>query len=189
MRVHTRSRFSLRQASPIVVFLLFAVVGLILHDKAPMVSLAHAGQLSGDTRKTDVEAIKNQVAKYLRSIDAADTKLASEVWSNSPDVSFIHPRGHERGWEEVKKNFYEGTMAIPFSERRLKVVGDVTVHVYGDAAWAEFYWDFVAKLRKGGMPLNTKGRETQVFRKENGGWRLVHVHYSGMPVSGSRRGF
>ncbi len=189
MRGHTRSRFSLRQASPIVVLLLLAVVSLILQDEVPTASLAHAGQLSGDTRQTDVEAIKNQIATYLRSIDDADTKLASEVWSNSPDVSFIHPRGHERGWAEVKKNSYEGTMAVPFSERRLNVVGDVTVHVYGDAAWTEFYWDFVAKFRKGGTPLNTKGRETQVFRKENGGWRLVHVHYSGMPVGGNRRGF
>ncbi len=115
MRGHTRSRFSLRQASPIVVLLLLAVVSLILQDEVPTASLAHAGQLSGDTRQTDVEAIKNQIATYLRSIDDADTKLASEVWSNSPDVSFIHPWGHERGWAEVKKNSYEGTMAVPFS--------------------------------------------------------------------------
>ena len=63
------------------------------------------------------------------------------------------------------------------------------VHVHGDAAWVEFYWDFVAKFKTGGTPLNTKGRETQIFRKLDGGWRLVHVHYSGMPVGGEREGF
>jgi len=48
---------------------------------------------------------------------------------------------------------------------------------------AEFYWDFVAKLRKDGSPITTHGRETQVYRKMQDGWRLVHVHYSGMPVA------
>jgi ketosteroid isomerase-like protein len=141
-----------------------------------------------DGNKADVNAIKSQIAKYLRSVDDADAKLAAEVWQSSADVSFIHPKGHERGWEQVKRNFYEQTMGEPFSERKLRIVGDVSIHVYGDAAWAEFYWDFVAKF-KDGTPLNTKGRESQVFRKEAGGWRLVHVHYSGMPVSGERIGF
>jgi ketosteroid isomerase-like protein len=61
--------------------------------------------------------------------------------------------------------------------------------MYGDTAWAEFYWDFVAKFRKDGSPLKTQGRETQVYRKDNQGWRIVHVHYSNMPVTGEREGF
>jgi ketosteroid isomerase-like protein len=137
---------------------------------------------------TEAEAVRALISKYEKSIDGVDTALASEIWSNSPDVSFIHPRGHERGWEQVKRNFYEKTMGAMFSERRLSA-RDVVVHVYGDAAWAEFYWDFAAKLRRDGSALKTQGRETQVFRKVDGRWSLVHVHYSGMPVSGERRGF
>ena len=63
------------------------------------------------------------------------------------------------------------------------------MQVLGDAAVAEFYWDFVAKFRKDGSPISTHGRETQVYRKTSDGWRLVHVHYSGMPVTTERRGF
>jgi ketosteroid isomerase-like protein len=44
-----------------------------------------------------------------------------------------------------------------------------------------------AKLRKDGSPIATHGRETQVNRKLQGAWRLVHVHYSGMPVTGEPR--
>ena len=80
-------------------------------------------------------------------------------------------------------------MGEPFSDRKLKVVGNVSVHVYGDTAWVEFYWDFVATFKTDGTPLNTKVRETQVFYKVDGGSRLVHVHYSGMPVGGEREGF
>jgi Xaa-Pro aminopeptidase len=134
------------------------------------------------------DAIKNLIAKYAKSVDDADTALAAEVWLDSPDVSFIHPLGHEHGFEQIKQNVYKHLMGDTFSERKLSVHG-VSVHVYGDAAQAEFYWDFVAKFRKDGTPLTTHGRETQLYRKEQGRWRLVHVHYSAMPVTGERQGF
>src|SRR5438045_649522 len=48
---------------------------------------------------------------------------------------------------------------------------------------------FPAKFRKDGSPLTTHGRETQLYRKEQGRWHLVHVHYSGMPITAERQGF
>ena len=78
-------------------------------------------------------------------------------------------------------------MGETFSERKLSVK-DVSIHVYGDTGWSEFYWDFAAKRRKDGSPVATKGRETQVYHKEQGQWRLVHVHYSGMPFEAVRSG-
>src|SRR5690242_5081669 len=63
---------------------------------------AKAERPKGDTpakdSQTDVKVIKDLIAKYAKSVDDADTTLAAKVWSNSADVSFIHPRGHERGW-------------------------------------------------------------------------------------------
>ncbi len=134
------------------------------------------------------DAIRQMIAKYAQSIDEADTTLASQIWSDSPEVSFIHPLGHEHGLEQIKQNVYKHLMGDTFSERKLSI-HDISVHVYGDTAWAEFYWDFAAKFRKDGSPLTTHGRETQVYRKEQGRWRLVHVHYSGMPVTQERQGF
>ena len=133
------------------------------------------------------EQIKSLIAKYAKSIDAADTNLAAQVWWDSPEASFIHPLGHERGFEQIKENVYQRLMGGMFSERRLSP-RDVTVQMLGDAAVAEFYWDFAAKLRKDGSPVTTHGRETQVYRRTADGWRLVHVHYSGMPVTSERQG-
>jgi ketosteroid isomerase-like protein len=65
-----------------------------------------------------------------------------------------------------------------FSERKL-TVRDVSVHVNGDAAWAEFYWHFVAKQSNDGSTVQTDGRETQIYNKAGSHWQLVHVHYSG----------
>jgi ketosteroid isomerase-like protein len=139
---------------------------------------------------SDKRQISELIEKYAESLGRPDMTLAAgEVWLQSPDVSFIHPRGHERGWEEIKRNFYENTMEAFFSERKLNV-SDVSMQVFGEAAVAEFYWHFQAKLRKDSSKLETKGRETQVYRRISPNeWRLVHVHYSGMRVTGEGEGF
>jgi ketosteroid isomerase-like protein len=137
-------------------------------------SAALAGQ------SADSQEIERIIAKYARSVDAADTTLAAEVWSQSPDVSFIHPLGHEHGFSQIRQNVYIREMGDMFAERKLSIK-DLSLHVYRDSAWAEFNWDFAAKLKTDGSAINTKGRETQIYRKERGGWRLVHVHYSAEP--------
>src|SRR6186997_2874046 len=90
----------------------------------------------GPAPNSDEAAIRSLIANYAKSVDAADTTLASTVWASTPDVSFIHPRGHERGLAAIKANFYEQTMRQSFSERKLNVK-DVAISCYGDAAWAE----------------------------------------------------
>jgi ketosteroid isomerase-like protein len=139
---------------------------------------------------SDKRQISAQIEKYAASLGKPEMTLAAgEVWLQSSDVSFIHPRGHERGWEEIQRNFYENTMEAFFSGRKLQV-SDVSVKIFGDAAVAEFYWHFVAKLKKDGSQVETRGRETQVYaRTAPKQWRLVHVHYSGMPVTGEAEGF
>jgi ketosteroid isomerase-like protein len=71
---------------------------------------------------------------------------------------------------EVKKNGYEPGQA--FSERSL-TVQEPSIHVYGDTA----------TVRANGQAVHTKGRETQLYRKEQGHWRIVQVHYSADPSS------
>lgn len=76
-----------------------------------------------------------------------------------------------------------------FSKRDLKSY-DETITLYGDMAIVEFYWIFDATF-VGDDPkqLQTRGRETQVLKKIDKQWRIVHVHYSGMPKTGEREGF
>jgi ketosteroid isomerase-like protein len=132
-----------------------------------------------DDVKAATGAIRQQLAKYTAALDAADIELASQVWRTSPDVSFIHPAGHAHGWEEVK-GFYS-FFGSAFSERKL-TVRDVSIHVNGETAWTEFYWHFVAK-QSNGTPIETDGRETQVYEKAGDLWQVVHVHYSGAPMA------
>jgi ketosteroid isomerase-like protein len=143
--------------------------------------VAYFAPLNAQDQSSASDEIRHKIERYAESIDQADTNLATTIWLNSPDVSFIHPLGHAHGFDQVKQDVYGHLMGETFSERKL-MPHDISIHVYGDSAWAEFYWDFNAKFRKDGSPITTHGRETQVYWKTQDGWRLVHVHYSGMPV-------
>ena len=144
---------------------------------------------AGISRKAiqDSIQIKEMIDKYAKSIDDADTVLGAELWAKSKEVSFIHPRGHEHGWENIKNNIYNFFGAY-FTKRKLNI-HDVRISVYGDVAWTEFYWIFEATFKNGTVPIQTKGRESQIWRKMKNEWQLVHVHYSSMPVTGERQGF
>jgi ketosteroid isomerase-like protein len=149
------------------------------------------GQVQAKPPTQDATAndeIKMIIEEYANSINHADPNLASRIWLNSSEVSFVHPLGHEHGFEKIKQNIYQHLMGDTFSERKLNI-HDISIHIHGDAAWNEFYWDFSAKFKKDNSPITTHGRETQVYWKTPDGWRLVHVHYSGMPITEERKGF
>lgn len=136
---------------------------------------ASSSARNADADKSEITAL---LAKYAKSVDDADTALAAQIWLDSPEVSFIHPLGHDHGFEQIKQDIYTKIMGGLFTDRHLSP-HDVAIHLYGDSAVVEFYWDFSAKMKKDGSPVITHGRETQIYERHDGAWRLVHVHYSG----------
>jgi len=125
----------------------------------------------------DVGAIHTLITQYAKAIDTVDLKLISQIWSHSPEVSFIYPLGEEHGFDAIEQHVFQNVMGGMFSARDLEIK-EVTIHVNENAAWSEFHWVFHATLRKDESAITTHGVETQVYRKESGNWRLVHVHYS-----------
>ena len=145
---------------------------------------AEAVASTGEPRA--IQQIQQVIDDYVRAVDLLDLDLARKIWSSGPEASFIHPRGTERGIEQILANFYLNTMGT-FSERQL-LASKPGIHVYGDMAWSEFTWTFHATVKNGGQKVSTTGRETQVYHKENGSWHIVLVHYSGMPVAEPSKG-
>jgi len=155
----------------------------MLRNTCLMFSLAAAllpAALAQDSTAAARAEIRRDIDTYMRSIDANDPNLGASVWLTTPDASFINPVGHERGWNQIADEVYLKLMGGTFSKRTLTAQAEPVIHVYGDAAVAEFDWDFVATLRSTGNPVHTTGRESQFYVKfPDKGWRLVHVHYSG----------
>ena len=125
----------------------------------------------------DIAALHHLIEQYAKAVDTVDLNLISQIWSHSPEVSFIYPLGEEHGFDAIEQQVFQRVMGGMFSARDLETHG-VAIHVNGNAGWSEFHWIFHATMRKDGSALTTRGVETQVYRRESGKWRLVHVHYS-----------
>jgi ketosteroid isomerase-like protein len=125
----------------------------------------------------DVNAIHQLIQHYAQAVDTVDLSLLSRIWSHSAEVSFIYPLGEEHGFSAIEQHVFQDVMAGMFSARDLQT-HNVTIHVNGNSAWSVFRWTFNATMRKDGSAVTTHGIETQIYQKEAGAWRLVHVHYS-----------
>jgi ketosteroid isomerase-like protein len=134
-------------------------------------------------RASDEQAEKNRVQqvfeKYLASVKTADLTLASEVWSQTPDIIAVTPFGRFQGWDSIKKDIYINFLQKDFLERNLEP-SNVSIHVNGDTAWLVFDWAFTAKL-SAGQPITSKGWESHVYRRTPRGWVLTALHYSVPP--------
>jgi len=116
---------------------------------------------------------------YANSVSEADAKLGSQVWCGSEDESVTNPAGHWEGLQQI--NAFYALLNDSYSERKL-TFDTVSIHSYGDFAWTEFTGDFVAKQRKDGTPVSFHAAETQIYRRSQGKWCLLHVHYATFPA-------
>jgi hypothetical protein len=55
-----------------------------------------------------------------------------------------------------------------FTDRKL-TARDIAVDVHGDSAYVEFYWHYSAKQKSDGKDVQTDGRESQMYRRVDGG--------------------
>jgi ketosteroid isomerase-like protein len=137
--------------------------------------------------RVDTDQERGQIQQlldtYFQSVNAADVTLASRIWLQSPDVVVVTPLGRFQGWESVQKDLYVNFLQKAFLERKLQP-SNVQIHVNGNSAWAVFDWAFTAKLANG-QPFTSKGWESHVYQKTDGGWRITHLHYSGQPPAQS----
>lgn len=135
--------------------LLFSAAAITLTLMASSASAATPTAAQNEATSTVKQEITEGINRYLYSIDKADPTLGKQLFYVSPETSFIHPRGHERGWSQIAENFYGTTMGKTFSKRTLKLDAPPAIHVYGNAAVAEFDWHFTAVRRIMGR-LNTR---------------------------------
>lgn len=136
-----------------------------------------------------METIEMLLENYATSINNGDLDLADKLFLQNKNTSFIHPRGHEVGFDNVKEAFYVKTMINRFSKRDLRI-HNIKINLLTDnTAVVEFYWDFYATFREDNTDIITNGRESQTLIKVNDKLKIAHVHYSNMPVTGDKEGF
>src|ERR1700678_2781268 len=67
-----------------------------------------------------VEQIHYLIERYTKAVDTVDLNLLSQIWSHSPEVSFIYPLGEEHGFDAIEQHFFQNVMGGMFSTRDLQ---------------------------------------------------------------------
>jgi ketosteroid isomerase-like protein len=120
----------------------------------------------------DVRAASDQFYSALDAMANGDASSMADIWSHEDDVTTMHPiGGREEGWDAVWGS-WEGVASassdgtITRSNQDIRVIGNGAYELCTESA----SWTFA------GEPLSLEGRATNVYRKENGEWKIVHHH-------------
>ncbi len=85
-----------------------------------------------------------------------------------------------QGWDEYKQGI-QTNLFNKMPKFILSANDDLNLTRRDNLAWTTFTWHLSAELNDG-TPLETDGRQTDIWEKHNGEWLIVHEHISA-PVS------
>jgi len=104
--------------------------------------------------------------QWETAFDNADIKAAGALWSHESDVKIIDPMGFEAvGWKKVRGHL---AFALVIIEPAKLVTWDAVVSVMGDRG------SVTGKYILEGAFLNQTFKATELYRKENGQWKLYY---------------
>jgi ketosteroid isomerase-like protein len=129
----------------------------------------------------DEKGVRNAAAQFYAALNemfTGDLGPMKSVWSHADDVTYMGPGGgFQVGWSDVLKN-WEAQAAMKLggkvepAEMRITVGTDLAV---------------VSNYEKGentnakGEPQKVSIRATNVFRKEDGAWKMIGHHTDLLP--------
>jgi ketosteroid isomerase-like protein len=120
------------------------------------------------------EAVVTANDRFYRAFESLDIKEMEEVWSTDGSVQCIHPGwGLLSGWADVRDSWvriFNNTSAMSFTPHVLHV------SVEGPIAWVVCLEDI--DTRHGDTEHNSQVLATNVFKRVDDRWLLVHHHTS-----------
>ncbi len=126
------------------------------------------------------EALNKSLGQFYMALNAlfkGDVEPMKEVWSHSPDVTYLPPDGtYLIGWDETLKSWEE--------QASLKLGGvirpvDLNYNIGETIAVVQNYE--VGENFTNGERDTVKIRATNIFRKEDGQWKMISHHTDVLP--------
>jgi ketosteroid isomerase-like protein len=153
--------------------------------RAVMVSLMllTATSMTGQTRtneadETAVREAANRFYAALNRMFTGDLTPMRETWSHADDVTYMGPDGSfDVGWEAVLAN-WEKQAAMKLGGR---VEPDGMRVIVGENLAVTHNLEKGQNVGADGKPLTVSIRATNVFRKENGQWKMIGHHTDLLP--------
>jgi ketosteroid isomerase-like protein len=130
----------------------------------------------------DEAAVRQASARFYEAAnEALDGNPAPmlHLWSHADDVSYCDTRGEvQRGWQAVEAYWKKAAAANAFASARLSAGGRI-LHVVASGDLA--YVVASEEVRREGEPGVMQARATNIFRREDGEWRMAHRHADASP--------
>jgi ketosteroid isomerase-like protein len=124
----------------------------------------------------EVSLVLEANRKFYSALEHRNFGEMEECWSHADDVACTHPGWHRLdGWDEVSRSW----QAIFTNSRPWRV------HCEGERALADgdlavvFCTENLEAIGGQGEPARMQA--TNVYRKENEAWKMIHHHASAMP--------
>ena len=111
---------------------------------------------------------------FYRALERRALAEMERIWHHDAEVSCVHPGWHRLdGWEEVRRSWQN-----IFANARAWAVSceQVRVAVRGDLAWVVCLE--VIRPAAAGEGEAARMQATNLFRRSEEGWRMVHHHAS-----------
>jgi len=119
-----------------------------------------------------VRQASQQFYSALNRMANGDASLMAEIWSHSATVTTMHPIGGlEVGWDEVEKPWQQVAQLASGGQIKLN---DQLIQVSGDMAYE--VGNEEGQFELAGEDVSVNLRVTNVYRREAGGWKIVHHH-------------
>ncbi|MEJ2557945.1 MAG: nuclear transport factor 2 family protein [Anaerolineae bacterium] len=120
----------------------------------------------------EVRKASEQFYAALNRMANGDAGSLADIWSHSATVTTMHPiGGREVGWDEVKGPWQQ--VAQLASGGQVKLSGQL-IQVSGDMAYE--VGTEQGQFTLAGEQVSIKQRVTNIYRREAGGWKIVHHH-------------
>jgi ketosteroid isomerase-like protein len=131
------------------------------------------------TVEDEIQQASEQFYAALNRAINGDSAPMMEVWSHGPNVTTMHPLGGQQtGWEEVRASWEQ--VAQGFSDGQVSLDGLMVVPLSADVAYTLGTEHGQAKL--GEERVGIDWRVTNIYRREQGEWKVVHHHTDVSPA-------
>jgi ketosteroid isomerase-like protein len=114
--------------------------------------------------------------RFYRAFEGLDIGQMDQIWAGEEQVYCIHPGWDLRaGWPAVRDSWvqiFNHTLSMKFA------ITDMRIHIVGDCAWVTCMENITSLVD--GEPQRSHVLATNIFKRREGVWRMVHHH--GSPV-------
>ena len=142
---------------------------------------AGCGATAPKSTISDSQGVEAAMASFYSSLNTlftGDSKPMLEIWSHADDVTYMGPSGgFQVGWEDVR-TIWEAQAALKLGGKVEPSEARMTVS--GDLAFVSCY-EHGANHDAEGAPEQVSIRATNIFRKENGSWKMIGHHTDLLP--------